>query len=145
MSDLHRILSALLLIVALHTAWPARALAADPPAPAPKSSRPDIPGEVIHRPTPRQAERRAVRALLAQRDAERAALEARLVLASDDARAALQMEIEQHKRATRLAVLDRQVAHARSRGDLALARRLEARRAQAAARVSTPLLLEVSR
>ncbi len=132
--------------------WMALAFAVIPPAPVHAEadatahvSRPDVPGEVVVAPTPRQRERRAMRQLLAERSVELAALQARVATAPENEQAELQVEIEQHKRATRLALLDRQLTYAQSRGDIALARRLEMQRTRAAAFVVAPLREEVAR
>lgn len=118
---------------------PAPAVLADPvPAPA-KVTPPDVPGQVIVAPSRRQRERRALQALLTERNAELAALQARIDAAGPEAQAALQVELEQHKRATRLAVIDRQLESARARGDQALTRRLDVQRMRLAAGVAAPL------
>lgn len=127
------LIAALLLLSTCH-AWPCRAEAEAPT----RVSRPDVPGETIIAPTRRQVERRALRQLLAERDAERALLQARAATAPESEQLGLQAAIEQHKRGTRLALLERQLAFARERGDFALARRLKLQRARAAALVAAP-------
>ena len=117
---------------------------ADAEAPA-KVSRPDVPGEVVIAPTPRQRERQALRQLWVERNASLARLQARATTASGEVQADLQVAIEQHKRATRLALIDRQLGFAQARGDFALARRLELHRARAAQFVTAPSQDEVVR
>ena len=138
------LLATALMAALMATTFSPSPVAADAEAPA-KISRPDVPGEVVIAPTPRQRERRALRQLLAERHAELAALQARTAAAPMAEQTDLQVAIEQHKRATRLALLDRQLGFAQARGDFTLARRLEVRRSRAAMFVTAPLQDEVAR
>lgn len=136
------------LLIATASLLASRPALAEPSAGRPaeaKTSRPDVPGETVIAPSRRQSERRALRALLAERQAKLSDLQVRAASAPAGEQAALQMSIEQHKRATRLALLDRQLAFAAERGDLMLVRRLEMQRARAASLVTAPLQNEVAR
>lgn len=130
------LLCTLCLMITAVAAPPARA--DEPPTPA-KVSAPDVPGQVVIAPTRRQRERRALKALLTERNASLAALQARVDAAGPDEVPALQLELEQHKRATRLALVERQLDAARERGDHALVRRLDVQRLRLAAGVASPI------
>ncbi len=133
------------LFAAVATTVVASPPAAAEEAAAAKTSRPDVPGETIVAPSPRLRERLALRQLLAERNTELAELRARAAAAPEAEQAELQAGIEQHKRATRLALLDRQMTFAQARGDIGLVRRLEQYRSRAAALVTAPVRGEVAR
>lgn len=120
-------------------AGPAPSAHAAPSGAADSLAIADIPGQVLRAPSRRTRERQALRALLADRHVAQAELQARLDAAPAAEQGALQAALEQHKRATRLALIDRQLVTARARGDQAKTLRLEQRRGRWAAGVKDPL------
>jgi len=102
----------------------------------------EVPGEVVRMDaSPLARERRVMREVLAADRAAIVALRKQLAEAGDDdARADLQVAIEDQKNATRVRLLDVQIEHARERGDRPALARLEGRRTKLVRQVGEPKL-----